>query len=119
MLIALIAPEHLLLLAINQRIDAHVLKTRVTRYLQSQPMAKPGPDFDYILCQAKPDYVNTHKRALVNMAGDTTPLQEYPLGPVHAFYMIMGGLRFEGYSNSRTVPLVSTTTTPLTISFFV
>jgi Na+/alanine symporter len=62
MLIALNAPELLLLLAINQRIDAHVLNTRVTKYLQSQPMAKPGilaRGFNYILRRAKPDCVST------------------------------------------------------------
>jgi hypothetical protein len=42
MLVALIAPEFLLFLAINQSIDAHTLETKVAESFQSRPMAKPG-----------------------------------------------------------------------------
>jgi hypothetical protein len=82
MLIALIAPEALLYLAINQRIQAHTLEKRAAKYLQSQPMAKPGMlarGLNYILRRAKPDSVSVHKHALdngsnsPNMAGDVSP----------------------------------------------
>jgi hypothetical protein len=67
MLIALIAPEVLLFLAINERIQAHALEKRAAKYLQSQPMAKPGilaRGFNYILRRAKPDAVSTHQHTL-------------------------------------------------------
>jgi hypothetical protein len=82
MLIALIAPEVLLFLAINQRIQAHALGKKAAKYLQSQPRAKPGMlarGFNYILRRAEPDGVSTHQQALNttsnsrNMAGDPSP----------------------------------------------
>jgi hypothetical protein len=82
MLVALIAPEYLLYLAINERIDAHNLEKRAAKDLQCQPIPKPGMltrGFNHILRRAKPDGVSPQKHARnnssysLNMAGVRSP----------------------------------------------
>jgi hypothetical protein len=69
MFVALLAPEFLLFLAINQSIDAHTLQTRAAEFFHSRPMAPRGifaRGFHYILRRAKPHDVSTQKHALDN-----------------------------------------------------
>jgi hypothetical protein len=44
----------------------------------------------------------------------TTPWREYSFGPVHAFYVTMGGFRIERYSNSRITTAEQSPSTPST-----
>ena len=61
MLIALIAPEVLLFLAVTQRIDASMLKKEAVEYLPSRRLAKPGwlaRACNYILRRTKSEDVS-------------------------------------------------------------
>jgi hypothetical protein len=133
LLIALIAPELLLLLAINQSFDAHVLETIAATYLQSQPMAKPrtlAHGFKSILRRAKAHAVSTSNKLRIvvvthrtwkemyPLVDQATPLRKYPFGLAHAFYVVMGGFKIEGYSNGNTPTAGESPSTSSTDSCF-
>ena len=106
MIIALFAPELLLCLAINERINAGILLKRVLGF--HPHLAKPGTlaqVYNWIRGRAESKDVSSPCQACVIQQLIVTEQKRYKLtqrrsqphfGLVHAFYAIMGGFAFYG-----------------------
>ena len=106
MFIALLAPELLLFLAINERINAHTMLKKVLKF--HPYLEKPGmlaSVNDRISGQAKLRRVSTQcqppaiHQLIVAEQQHYGPIEQTPqphFGLVHAFYGIMGGFAFYG-----------------------
>ena len=106
MFIALLAPEVLLFLAINERIAAGILLKKV---LRSHPhLAKPGVFtrmYNWFRGRAESKGVSAQfqayviQRLIVTEQKQYEPVEQTPqphFGLVHAFYAVMGGFAFYG-----------------------
>src|SRR5258706_13452327 len=127
MVLALLAPELLLFLAINERTNASIL---VKKALEFHPrLAKPGTlsgMYNWISGRAESEGVSAQCQSLVIYLLIVTEQERYDLigqtyqprfGLVHAFYAIMGGFVFHGSYDGDDTPnsLIEASTNPLDV----
>jgi len=100
MIIALLAPELLLFLAINERVSAGILLKKVLKF--HPHLAKPGMLDRYIPGRAKSTNVSTQCPYVVQCLTVIEQTSQPYFGLVHAFYANMGGFAFYGSCSDDT-----------------